>query len=105
MIMAGNPIVGFRSVPEPDYAREELDISGLNSGVRFASVATLLNGTTDAVHSPGSTDVSSGRQPAELEEISLAVHKLRTNGMHYRVVKRLLDILVVCALTPCLLPL
>jgi exopolysaccharide production protein ExoY len=84
---------------------EALDISGLRTGVQFAAAATLLTRTADILYSPGNKEVSLDRQQAELEEISLAVHKLRTNGVYYCLIKRLLDIAIVCALLPCLLPL
>jgi exopolysaccharide production protein ExoY len=103
--MAGNLIVGSHCVPNPGYAREGLDISGLSTGIRLAAVATLLTRTADILYSPGNKEASPDRQQAELEEISLAVHELRTNGIHYRLIKRLLDIIIVCALLPCLLPL
>src|SRR5882757_6624827 len=105
MTMAGNLIVGCHCVSKPGYVREELDVVGLSTGIQFSAVATLLSRSADVLRSPGNKEDSSDRQQAELEEISLAVHKLRTNGVHYRLIKRLLDIVIVCALLPCLLPL
>jgi exopolysaccharide production protein ExoY len=103
--MAGNLIVGRHSMSQPSQAGEGLDVPGRSVGVQVASVAALLSRTADIVYSPGHQEGSSERQQAEWEEISFTIHRLRTNGVHYRLIKRLLDILIVCALLPCLLPL
>jgi exopolysaccharide production protein ExoY len=74
-------------------------------GGQVISVATLISRSVGNLYSPGHQEETSEWQAAEWEEISLAVHRLRTNGVHYRMIKRLLDIVIVCTLMPCLLPL
>ncbi len=103
--MAGNLIIGHRSMPQPQYAGEAFDTSGSWVGAQVTSVAALLRKSADVLYSPDHQESSAARNGAEWEQISLAVHRLRTNGVHYRLVKRLLDILIVCAFLPCLLPL
>ena len=103
--MAGNLIIGPRSMPQPRYAGEAFDTSGSWVGAQVTSVAALLRKSADVRYTPGHQEDSAARKGAEWEQISLAVHRLRTSGVHYRLVKRLLDIVIVCSLLPCLLPL
>ena len=56
----------------------------------------------DVPYAPGDSAAWNG---TDWEQISLAIHRLSTNGVHYRLVKRLLDILIVFSFLPCLLPL
>ena len=102
--MAGNLIIGHRSMPQPQYAGEDFDTSGSWVGAQVTSVATLLRKSADVLYPPGQEEPAV-RNGAEWEQISRAVHGLSTSGIHYRFVKRLLDIFIVCALLPCLLPL
>ena len=103
--MAGNLTIEHRSMPQPHYTGEAFDISGSWAGAQVASVATLLHKSADVLYSPEHQEGLAARNGAEWEQISLAVHKLRTNRVDYRLVKRLLDILIVSAFLPCLLPL
>jgi lipopolysaccharide/colanic/teichoic acid biosynthesis glycosyltransferase len=105
MDMAGNLIVGRRSMPQPQYAGDAFDTSRSREGEQVTSVAALLRKSADVLYSPDPQQGSAARNGAEWEQISLAVHRLSTNGVHYRLVKRLLDILIVCSFLPCLLPL
>ena len=103
--MAGNLIIGHRSMPQPQYAGEAFDTSGYWVGAQVTAVAALLRKGTDVLYSPDLQEGPAAPKGSEWEQISLAVHRLRTSGVHYRLVKRVLDVFIVCALLPCLLPL
>lgn len=100
--MAGNLIVGPRSMPQPQYAGEPFDTAGLWVGEQVNSVEALVQKSADVLYAPGGSAAWNG---TDWEQISLAIHRLSTNGVHYRLVKRLLDILIVFSFLPCLLPL
>jgi lipopolysaccharide/colanic/teichoic acid biosynthesis glycosyltransferase len=103
--MAGNLTIGHRSMPQPHYTGETFDISGSWIGAQVSSVAALLHKNADVLYAPEHQDGSAARNGAEWEQISLAIHRLPTSGVHYRLVKRLLDLFIVSAFLPCLLPL
>jgi lipopolysaccharide/colanic/teichoic acid biosynthesis glycosyltransferase len=103
--MAGNIIVGRRSMPQAHHADSAFAASGSRVAAPATSVAALLRKSADVLYQPGHQEGSAAPNSAEWEQISLAVHELRTTGVDYRLVKRLLDILVVCTFMPCLLPL
>jgi lipopolysaccharide/colanic/teichoic acid biosynthesis glycosyltransferase len=103
--MAGNLTVGHRSMPQSHYTGEGFDISTSWAGAQVSSVAALLHKSADVLYSPEHQEGSFARNGVEWEQISLAVHELPTSGVHYRLVKRLLDLLIVSAFLPCLLPL
>ena len=54
---------------------------------------------------PGDPQLLSSREAAAWERLSLAIHRLPTNRLQYSLLKRLLDIVVVIAILPCLFPL
>jgi Undecaprenyl-phosphate galactose phosphotransferase WbaP len=72
---------------------------------RIMSVAALLRHRTSAViYSPGlygDPDATT----LEWEQNSFFIHRLPTNRIRYIVLKRIMDIAIVCAMLPCLLPL
>lgn len=103
--MAGNLIVGHHSMPQPQYAGEAFDTLGPWVGTEVTSAAAVLRKSADILYLADHQEGCAVRKGAEWEQISLAVHRLSTNGVHYRWVKRLLDILIVCSFLPCLLPL
>src|SRR5271154_6339496 len=103
--MAGIPIVEHRSMPQPEYGGAVFNTPGSREGEQVASVAALLCKSVAVLCPPDLKESAGPWNGAEWEQISLAVHKLSTNGVHYRWVKRLLDILIVCSFLPCLLPL
>jgi len=103
--MAGNLIVGPRSMPQPPYAGEAFDPAGLWVGEQVTSVAALVQKSADVLYAPDHGEGSAAWKGTDWEQISLAIHRLSTNGVYYRLVKRLLDILIVCSFLPCLLPL
>jgi exopolysaccharide production protein ExoY len=103
--MAGNLIVGPRSMPQPPYAGEPFDTAGLWFGEQATSVAALVQKSADVLYAPDHGEGSAAWNGTDWEHISHAIHRLRTNGVHYRLVKRLLDILIVFSFLPCLLPL
>jgi exopolysaccharide production protein ExoY len=103
--MAGNLIVGPRSMPQPSYAGEPLDTAGLWVGEQVTSVAVLVQKSADVLYAPDHGEGSAAWNGTDWEQISLAIHRLSTNGVYYRLVKRLLDILIVCSFLPCLVPL
>jgi lipopolysaccharide/colanic/teichoic acid biosynthesis glycosyltransferase len=96
--MAGNLTIGHCSMPQPHYAGEAF-------GPQVISAAALLCKSADVLYPPDHQEDSAARNGAEWEQISLAVHRLSTSGVQYRLVKRLLDLFIVSALVPCLLPL
>ncbi len=102
--MAGNLVVGPRSMPQP-YAGESLDSAEVWGEEPITSVVALVQRSADVLHGPDLKKSSTAWNGSEWEQISLAVHRLSTNGVYYRLVKRLLDILIVFSFLPCLLPL
>ena len=105
MNMAGLPIAEHRSMPLPEYAGDAFNTAGSREGQQVTSVAALLRKSATVLCPPDLQESAGAWNGAEWEQISLAVHRLSTNGVHYRWVKRLLDILIVCSFLPCLLPL
>jgi exopolysaccharide production protein ExoY len=105
MNMAGVPIVEHRSIPFPEYEGDAFNTARSREGQHVTSVAALLRKGATVLCPPDFLESSGAWNGAEWEQISLAVHRLSTNGVHYRWVKRLLDILIVCSFLPCLLPL
>jgi exopolysaccharide production protein ExoY len=105
MNMAGLPIAEHRSMPLPEYAGDAFNTAGSREGQQVTSVEALLRKSATVLCSPDLQESAGAWNGAEWEQISLAVHRLSTNGVHYRWVKRLLDILIVCSFLPCLLPL
>lgn len=103
--MAGNPIIEHFSMPQPQYAGEDCDIAGSRIKAQAAAVAALLHQGADFLYPPEHQEGSTAWSGARWEQVSLTIHRLRTNGVHYRLAKRLLDILTVCALLPYLVPL
>jgi lipopolysaccharide/colanic/teichoic acid biosynthesis glycosyltransferase len=103
--MAGNLIVGPRSMPQPPYAGEHFDTAGLWVEEHVTSVAALVQKSADVLYAPDHAKGSAAWNGSDWEQISVAIHRLSTNGVYYRLVKRLLDILIVCLFLPCLVPL
>jgi exopolysaccharide production protein ExoY len=68
-------------------------------------VAALLRGHSSAVmYSPGlHGNVES--TASDWEHRSLLIHTLPTTRVQYSLVKRIIDVLIVCAMLPCLIPL
>jgi exopolysaccharide production protein ExoY len=102
--MTGPLIVGSRSSLRPDYARGAFDAPGSWEGSQVTSIVTLLRRDAQSAYAPN-RQADAPNKVSEWEQLSLAIHKLRTHGFQYWLLKRLLDIFVVCALLPCLLPL
>jgi exopolysaccharide production protein ExoY len=68
-------------------------------------VAALLRGHNTAVmYSPG-LHGSVESTASDWEHRSLLIHTLPTTSIQYSLVKRIIDILIVCAMLPCLIPL
>jgi lipopolysaccharide/colanic/teichoic acid biosynthesis glycosyltransferase len=105
MMMAGNPIIEHYSMPQPQFAAETLDIPGTRLRAQVTAAATLLRPGVDLLSPPEFQEDTPAWTGSDWEQISLAVHKLRTNGVYYRLGKRLLDILTVCLFLPYLVPL
>jgi lipopolysaccharide/colanic/teichoic acid biosynthesis glycosyltransferase len=105
MNMAGIPIAEHRPMPLPDFAGDAFNTAGLREEQAIASLAALLRKSATVLCPPDLQENAGAWNGAEWEQISLAVHGLSTNGVHYRWVKRLLDILIVCSFLPALLPL
>ncbi len=103
--MAGIPIAEHRSMPLPEYAGGAFNTVGSREEQAITSVAALLRKSATVLCPPDIQESAGAWNGAEWEQISLAVHGLSTNGVHYRWVKRLLDILIVCSFLPALLPL
>ena len=51
--MAGNLIVGPRSMPQPQYAGEPFDTAGLWVGEQVNSVEALVQKSADVLYAPG----------------------------------------------------
>jgi exopolysaccharide production protein ExoY len=104
MNMAGIPIVEHHATPLPEYAGDASNTAGSRGGQAVTSVAALLRKSATVLCVPYLQDGAGAWNGAEWEQISLAVHELSTNGVHYRWVKRMLDIFIVCSFLPCLVP-
>jgi lipopolysaccharide/colanic/teichoic acid biosynthesis glycosyltransferase len=105
MTMAGNPIIEHYPMPQPQFAGESFDISGSRIRAQVTAAAALLRQSVDVLYPADHQDDSAVWTGTDWEQISLAVHRLRTNGVHYRMGKRLLDIVTVCVFLPYLVPL
>jgi lipopolysaccharide/colanic/teichoic acid biosynthesis glycosyltransferase len=104
MKMAGIPIVEHHAMPLPEYAGDPFNTAGSREGQAVTPVAALLRKSASVLCSPDVQDGAGVCSGAEWEQISLAIHELSTNGVHYRWVKRLLDIVIVCSFLPVLVP-
>jgi exopolysaccharide production protein ExoY len=102
-VMLGNLTFESQSSRRIGYPEPHLDLPESFPGSHLISVAALLQSDATVAESPRYPEAS--RNGSEWERISLAVHRLRTNCLRYRLVKRALDILLVSALLPFLLPL
>ncbi len=87
------------------YAGGAIATAELWDRSELVSVAALLRSDAEVAHSPDHHETSHKRSESEWEKISFAVHKLRTNCLQYCLLKRLVDIAIVCAFLPLLLPL
>jgi lipopolysaccharide/colanic/teichoic acid biosynthesis glycosyltransferase len=105
MNMAGIPIAEHRSMSLPEYAGDAFNTAESREGQAITSIGALLRKSATVLCPPDIQESAGAWNGAEWEQISLAVHGLSTNGVHYRWVKRLLDILIVCSFLPALLPL
>jgi exopolysaccharide production protein ExoY len=103
--MTGNSIIAFCTASRPQYADGARVSSDPLMASHARSAAALLNEIAATHCLPDYQGAPAAFSQGEWEKISLAIHRLRTNGMHYRLAKRLLDISVACALVPCLVPL
>jgi len=103
--MAGNFIIAFCTASQSQYADGARGSSEPVLASHAKSAAALLNESTAVPCMPDHQEDSAAFKQVEWEKVSLAIHGLRTNGMHYRLGKRLLDISVACTLMPCLVPL
>jgi lipopolysaccharide/colanic/teichoic acid biosynthesis glycosyltransferase len=104
MMMAGNPIIEHCSMPQPQYAGESFEISASRMRAQATAAAAVLRKNADLLYPAEHAD-SAPWSGSDWEQISLAVHRLRTNGVYYRVGKRLLDVIAVCLFLPYLVPL
>jgi exopolysaccharide production protein ExoY len=87
----------------PDYAGRVRQSSPYWPGLH--SFATALQKNASVLFAADATRVAPHESASEWEQLSLAIHRLPTHRVQYSVFKRLLDIVVVIALFPCLLPL
>jgi lipopolysaccharide/colanic/teichoic acid biosynthesis glycosyltransferase len=103
--MTGNFIIAYCTASGPQYRDGARGSSEPLAASHARSAAALLNESTAVPCMPGHQEDSAAFNQGEWEKISLAIHGLRTNGLHYRFAKRLLDVSVACTLMPCLVPL
>jgi exopolysaccharide production protein ExoY len=101
--MAKDIMIGHRPTLNQLYAGEGLNLP--ISWVGTDSVANILRKSASVLYPADHRIPASREDVSEWERLSLAIHKLPTNGLQYALLKRLLDILVICAILPCLLPL
>jgi exopolysaccharide production protein ExoY len=102
--MAGVPVVEQRSMPFSEYAGDAFNAAGSRGEQAVASMAALLRKSATVLCPPDLQDGAAAWNGSEWEQISIALHELSTNRPHYRWLKRLLDIVIVCSFLPCLLP-
>jgi lipopolysaccharide/colanic/teichoic acid biosynthesis glycosyltransferase len=105
MNMPGDLVVENLPGSKVEYPAALLGVPESWLGSQFDAAAKLLQHGANVTHAPARYETSLPRNGSEWEQISLAVHGLRTNCLEYRLLKRALDLLLVCALLPCLLPL
>jgi exopolysaccharide production protein ExoY len=103
--MTGNFIIAFCTASQPQYADGARGSSEPLLASHAKSAAALLNESAAVPCMPDHQGDSAAFNQGDWEKVSLAIHRLRTNGMHYRLAKRLLDLSVACTLMPCLVPL
>ena len=85
--MAGNPIIEHYPMPQPQFAGESFDISGNRIRAQVTAAAALLRQSVDVLYPADHQEDSAVWTGSDWEQISLAVHRLRTNGVHYRMGK------------------
>lgn len=103
--MTGNFIIAFCTASQTPYSDEARGFSEAWLVSQAESAAALLTEGTAVRCMTDHQGDSRALNQAEWEKVSLAIHRLRTSGIHYRLAKRLLDISVACTLMPCLVPL
>jgi lipopolysaccharide/colanic/teichoic acid biosynthesis glycosyltransferase len=108
MKMPGDAIAEVDNVfphgQETDSGEAHGDVEAWD-GLRLISVAGLLRHRLTVASLSEAREDASISAPAEWENISLAVHRLRTTCFQYRIVKRLIDVVVILGLLPVLVPL
>jgi exopolysaccharide production protein ExoY len=103
--MTGNFIIAFCTASRPQYADGARGSSEPLMASHAKSAGALLNESAAVPCMPDHQEDFAGFNQGDWEKVSLAIHRLRTNCLHYRLAKRLVDISVVCMLLPCLVPL
>jgi lipopolysaccharide/colanic/teichoic acid biosynthesis glycosyltransferase len=103
--MTGNFIIAYCTASQPQYTNGARGSSEPLLASHARSAAALLNESAAVPWMPDHQEDSAAFNQGEWEKVSLAIHRLRTNGLHYRLAKRLLDVSVACTLMPCLVPL
>ena len=96
-MVAGNPIIGRYSIPQPEFAEESLEISGTRIRAQVTAAAALVDKSVNVLYPSERQEDSAVWSGSDWEQISLAVHRLPTSGVYYRLGKRLLDVVTVCA--------
>ena len=86
-MMAGNPIIEHYSMPQPQFAAESLDLSGTRIRAQATAAASLLRSSLDVLSPSEHQEDSAAWTGSDWEQISLAIHRLRTNGVYYRLGK------------------
>jgi hypothetical protein len=83
--MAGNPIIEHYSMPQPQFGGESFDIAGTRIRAQATAAAALLRPSMDVLHPSEHQEGSAVWTGSDWEQISLAVHRLRTKtiGYHY----------------------
>jgi lipopolysaccharide/colanic/teichoic acid biosynthesis glycosyltransferase len=105
MMMAGNPIIEHYPMSQPQFAGESSEVSVTRIRAQVTAAAALLRQSVDVLYPPEHQEDSAVWSGSDWEQISFAVHKLPTNGVYYRLGKRLMDIITVCVFLPYLVPL
>ena len=103
--MAGNPIVEHYSMPQSQFSGAPFGVSDAIIREQVSAAASLLRQSSDLVNPAEYQQEAAPWSGSNWEEVSSAVHGLRTNSVYYRLGKRLLDLAAVCVLLPYLLPL
>jgi exopolysaccharide production protein ExoY len=102
--MANYKRLADRSLTDLHYANA-VPASSAWSETHVKAVAALLRGHGSAVvFSPG-LHGSVESAASDWEHRSLLIHTLPTTRVQYFLVKRIIDVLIVCAMLPCLIPL
>lgn len=107
-----NPTIAENSGADDRSMIESYDIRGTarkpmtcDRGTVLSVGALLRRRNSAVVYLPGLYSDTDTEKGSEWEHKSFLIHTLPTNRIQYFLLKRIMDIVIVCAMLPCILPL